>query len=300
MQIHKSVLPNEIIAHLPPTQHNVYLDVTFGGGGHTRRILTHDPTATVYALDWDREMLDRYAPSIKETFLERFIPIWGNFALLYRLVKQHKLPIFNAIIADFGCAQPQLFEKDGFSFFSDTPLDMRMSKAHYQETAAMVVNTYSLDALTDLLHSGGEERWARKIAQAILHARKQRKITTTGALARIISDSIGKRAHTSKQGLLHPATRAFQALRIHVNHELDNIISFLPAAVKQLAPKGRLLCITFHSLEDRLVKTYLRDHTNLLHTYTKKPILPSEDEVTGNAAARSAKLRVAEKRDFHK
>lgn len=296
MNQHKSVLLNEVLEHLSIGPNKTFLDVTFGAGGHTRAILEAEPTCTVYALDWDKKMLERYSAPLKEEFGDRFISIWGNFSLLYRLAKRHKMPKFDGILADFGCSQPQLHENEGFSFFIDSPLDMRMSSAHYKETAADIVNLCSEKELMNILNTGGEERFAKKIALAIAHERKIKPIKTTKQLASIVEKAIGSRAHRNKKTTLHPATKTFQAIRIRVNRELENIISFFPAAYGALKTGGKLLCISFHSLEDRLVKTYFREQSIKWDIPHAKPIGPTDHELEVNQASRSAKLRIGIKK----
>jgi 16S rRNA (cytosine1402-N4)-methyltransferase len=199
----------------------------------------------------------------------------------------------DGILADFGTSQMQIIERPGFSIYRDTPLDMRMSLSHQKIMAAQVVNTASAELLADIFYTYGEERLARKIAQAIVEQRTRKLFYTTKELA----DLVARIVPWPKHGKIHPATRVFQALRIYINQELENIKAFLKGAVGALAPQGRLVCISFHSLEDRLVKQFLREKadTGELKIVTKKVMGPTPEELQRNPSARSAKLRAAER-----
>ncbi len=290
---HKSVLVQEVIHYLDPVDNGVYIDATFGSGGHTRALLESNPTCRVYGLDWDNTSLDKYAPLIQEEFGDRFIPIWGNFAHLYKLIKKYSIKPINGILADFGTSQMQIFERPGFSFRRDTPLDMRMSAAHQKITAADVVNESTVYQLIKIFKEFGEERSASRIARAIDEYRAHRPIKTTSQLAQLI-EKVVPRQHNKA---IHPATRVFQALRIYVNKELENITAFLNTAVRSLALDGRLVCISFHSLEDRLVKQLFRSEklAGNVELLTPKAIEPSEDEIRQNPSSRSSKLRALKK-----
>lgn len=289
---HASVLVDEVIESLNLKPNGIYIDATFGSGGHTKAILKAEPTCRVIGFDWDKISLETYGPLITEEFGDRFTPVWGNFAHLYKLIKKVGLKKVNGILADFGTSQMQIKERPGFSFTIDTPLDMRMSSSHYKETAADVVNHASYDKLVSIFKTYGDERNAGKIARAIIHDRKSKKFKTTRDLAGLIERIIPR-----KKSKIHPATKVFQALRIHVNQELEHIRSFLAGALNALVSEGRLVCISFHSLEDRLVKQFLRDKAqeHKLEIITPRAIEPSEQEVTQNPSSRSAKLRVAAK-----
>jgi 16S rRNA (cytosine1402-N4)-methyltransferase len=293
---HKPVLMSEVLEYLAIKPGKTYVDVTFGTGGHTRAILEKEPTCSVIALDWDADELERYGGPLKEEFGDRLTLVWGNFAVLYKLLKKAGASRVDGILADFGTSQIQIAERKGVSFSRDTALDMRLSPAHFQETAADVVNTMSEKALRELFWELGEEQHARPIARAIVLAREKKRITTTGQLVEIIKKSMPssvKKRHT------HPATKVFQALRMHVNKELENMQSFLIAAVRALKPQGRLVCISFHSLEDRQVKQFFRDQERLLalEVITPKVVRATPEEVAINPSSRSACLRVAEKKN---
>lgn len=291
---HKSVLVNEVLTYLDLKPGGIYVDVTFGGGGHTRAILQAQPTCQVIALDWDQKAIETNAPELEKEFGDRIKIVWGNFSLLYRILKKEHIDAVDGILADFGTSQFQIHQKAGFSFQTDTPLDMRMSPAHQPKTAADIVNNASEKELLDILFTYGEEPQAKKIVRAIIAARAIRPITTTNQLTHIIESVIPLLAFKHTRGI-HPATKTYQALRIVVNHELENMQSFLQAANGALKPGGRLVCISFHSLEDRLVKSYFRDHYHQIETLTKKPVTASEEELAQNPSSRSAKLRAAVK-----
>ncbi len=289
-QGHKSVLVDEVLTYLDPQPGKVYLDVTFGAGGHTRAILEKEPGCRVIGLDWDQISLDTFGDQLVEEFgPERLRLLWGNFALLYKIAKKEGIKSVDGILADFGTSQMQLRERKGFSFNTDTPLDMRMSPSHYKVTAAELVNKASEQKLAEIFWEYGQERNGRQIAQAIVQARILKPITTTAQLAQIVESVVPFKKN------IHPATQVFQALRMYVNNELENIRSFLAAAEHLLVPGGRLVCISFHSLEDRLVKQYFKDAESLgrVKLLTPHVVTASEDELERNPSARSACLRAA-------
>lgn len=293
MTYHKSVLVQEVVEYLVLKPNGIYIDATFGGGGHTKAVLQADPTVQVIALDWDTVALETNGVSVQEQFPARLHLIWGNFAHLDRIAKKEGIGPVDGILADFGTAQFQLAQKAGFSFYHDTPLDMRMSPAHYRVTAGEIINKASEQELYVIFKELGQEPRARFIARLIVAERTKKPFLTTRHLATCIE------RHIPKKGKLHPATLIFQALRIAVNHELENIRAFLASAARLLKPGGRLVCISFHSLEDVLVKQFFKEHTHqepLLDTITRKVVVASLEEVQQNPSARSAKLRAAQKR----
>jgi len=289
---HKSVLVQEVLEYLNLKPGGMYLDVTFGAGGHTRAILEAEPTCNVVAIDWDKASLETYGPELQEQFPDRLRLVWGNFALLYKLAKKEKLGPFDGILADFGTSQMQITEGAGFSVYRDTPLDMRMSPSHQKTTAAHILKDASEQELREIFWRYGQEKYTKQIAHAIVQERRKKKFETTLRLAKLIERVVPK---DSRQKI-HPATRIFQALRICVNKELDNITSFLSAATHLLKPEGRLVCISFHSLEDRPVKQFFAERASLgdLRILTPKVVVASEQEVKENPSARSAKLRAAQ------
>lgn len=290
--IHKSVLVQEVLEYLDPQPGKTYIDVTFGSGGHTRAILEKEPDCKVIAFDWDKKSIEQFAPALEEEFGDRFKVLWGNFALLYRFVKKHKLGPIHGILADFGTSQMQIFERAGFSFTVDTPLDMRMSPSHQKITAADIVNKATAEELQTIFSEYGQERYSRTIAKAIVLSRRKKKFKTTLDLANMI-----KKAVPAGRQKIHPATRVFQALRIFINKELDNITAFLAAALSVLEPEGRLVCISFHSLEDRLVKEFIQSHPCIVEkglvSLTPKVVMPTEEEIAENPSSRSSRLRAA-------
>lgn len=290
---HTTVLLHEAVQNLLVKPGGTYLDATFGGGGHTRLLLASDPTCRVIALDWDKEAISHNAAALSEEFGERFIIEWGNFAHCYKLLKKHGISRLDGALADFGTSAHQIKNEAGFSFKNDTPLDMRMSKGHHYFDAAYVINKFDQKQIADIIYRYGEDSFSRKIAAAIVEARTNGTVfASTKQLADLIEKVIPVRGYQR----IHPATKTFQALRIFVNKELENIELFLKNVLPLLNPGGRLACISFHSLEDRIVKDFFRDHESALSTLTRKPITPSEQEIERNRASRSAKLRVSQKR----
>lgn len=288
---HIPVLLCETIEALDIKPNGTYIDVTFGGGGHSSAILEKFPKVKVIGFDWDQHAIENAEP-LKEHFGERLQLVWGSFAHLYKLIKKHKIPKVDGILADFGTSQFQINERDGFSIQNDTPLDMRMSTSHFKTTAANIINYATEEELCEIFWDYGQERFAKQIVRRIIEDRRKKKIKTTGELAALIAKVVPRKEK------IHPATRVFQALRIFVNRELANITSFLPAAFAALKPGGRLACISFHSLEDRLVKQFFREQIDTLKAVevSKKAITASEEEVSENRSSRSAKLRVIEKK----
>lgn len=288
-QYHIPVLVDEVITWLNPVPGALYVDVTFGGGGHTEAILRAEPTCKVIACDWDEQALLLNQPRLEALFPGRVTFVWTNFSRLYHHLKQRGIGKVQGILADFGTSQYQIKEREGFSFANETPLDMRMSPAHHHTTAATIVNHSTPEELRHILWEYGEERYARQIVDAIVAARKIKPITTTVALAELIARVVPRGATR-----IHPATRTFQALRIVVNKELDNIKALLTQAPELLVPGGRLVCITFHSLEDRIVKQMMQDDQRF-RVLTKRIVTATDDELRANPSSRSAKLRAAER-----
>ena len=289
---HKPVLVQEVLEYLEPKPGGLYLDVTFGSGGHTRAILEKEPACKVIAMDWDTVALDTYGPSLQQEFPERLRLVWGNFALLYKILKKEKIHKVDGILADFGTSQVQIITRPGFSLRRDAKLDMRMSPAHQQITAEKILKDASEEKLYQIFRQLGEERYSKRIARAIIEVRKQNKIRTTRDLAKIVERVVPR----AKREKIHPATRIFQALRIYVNKELGNISAFLPIALQMLKPGGRLVCISFHSLEDRLVKDFFKERADRreIKLLTPKVVVGQEEEIRVNPSARSAKLRAVE------
>lgn len=296
IRYHKPVLVNEVLQYLNPQPNKLYIDATFGGGGHTRAILEKEPKCSVISLDWDTKAIEINAPPLIEQFPDRLKVLWGNFSLISKILKKEGIESVDGILADFGTSQYQITERSGFSFAKDTYLDMRMSPAHQKLTAAEVINKSTDAKLYEIFSELGEERFSRQIARAIVEERKKERITTTKQLVKIIEKAV-----PLKHAKIHPATRVFQALRIFVNKELDNIKSFLTASKGLLNDDGRLVCISFHSLEDRIVKQFFNDNecgyfnkSSCFEVLTPKVITATEEELAINPSSRSAKLRAGQ------
>ncbi len=277
---HISVLSQEVLTGLQ-VQAGHYLDATVGGGGHSALILAAHPDVRLTALDQDTQALTAAGQRLAE-FGERVSFQQCNFAEF----DPGELR-FAGILADLGVSSAQFdWGERGFSFRQDAPLDMRMNQQQ-RFTAAEIVNTWDEAELANLIYSYGEERLSRQIARRIV---ERRPLNTTAELAETIFHSVPR---SYRYGRIHPATRSFQALRIAVNRELEVLEHFLQVAPLWLKPQGRLAIISFHSLEDRIVKHALKE-SELLRVITKKPITPSAAEAEQNPRARSAKLRIAE------
>lgn len=277
---HISVLSQEVIAGLH-VQAGHYLDATVGGGGHSALILAADPDVRLTALDQDAQALTAARQRLAE-FGERVSFQQRNFAEFDPGEQR-----FAGILADLGVSSAQFdWGERGFSFRQDAPLDMRMNQQQ-SLTAAEIVNTWDETELANLIYTYGEERLSRQIARRIV---ERRPLNTTAELAETIFHSVPR---SYRYGRIHPATRSFQALRIAVNRELEVLERFLQIAPLWLEPQGKLAIISFHSLEDRIVKHALKE-SELLRVITKKPITPSASETDHNPRARSAKLRIAE------
>jgi 16S rRNA (cytosine1402-N4)-methyltransferase len=278
---HIPVLATEIIAGLQVCPGGYYLDATTGGGGHSELILQAAADVRLVAIDRDPAALQ--ASQIRLTDYGDRVTFWhGNYAD-YRPTQ-----LFDGIIADLGVSSVHLDEAErGFSFRNEASLDMRMDSSQ-SLTAAEIINHWDEAEIANIFYRYGEERLSRQIARRIV---EKRPIATTTALAEVISYAVPK---SYRYGRIHPATRSFQGLRIAVNDELGSLEKFLAVTPKWLAPGGRIGIISFHSLEDRMVKHTWREN-EALQVVTKKPIIAGDEEVAGNPRARSAKLRWVEK-----
>ena len=290
-RLHEPVMVAEVIEHLAPQRGGVFVDCTVGLGGHTRALLDAGATRLIgfdrdpAALALAREALAGYG--------DRVALVHGDYRGFEAALDDRGVTQADAILADLGVSSLQLdAEGRGFSFRRDEPLDMRMDTTA-GPTAAEALREVDEKALADLIYEFGEERHSRRIARAIVAARAERGITTTGELADLVRRAIPRKGYTR----IDPATRTFQAIRIWVNRELEGLDGFLGAAARRLAPGGRLAVITFHSLEDRIVKHTLRalQADGVIAIRTKRPIAPGEAEIARNPRARSAKLRAAER-----
>ena len=281
---HIPVLSGEVINGLMVRPCGHYLDATVGGGGHSRLILAAAPDVRVTAVDQDEDALAAAQKELAE-FGERVEFVHSNFAT-------YKYPpsTFDGIIADLGVSSHHLDTAErGFSFRKEASLDMRMNRQQ-SLTASDVINDWDEADLADIFFRYGEERLSRRIARRIV---EKRPFQTTTELASAIASSVPPKYRYAR---IHPATRVFQALRIAVNDELKSLETFLSKAPPALVPGGRLAIISFHSLEDRIVKHSIRE-SPLLQVVTKKPIIAGEQEIIENARSRSAKLRIGERRE---
>jgi 16S rRNA (cytosine1402-N4)-methyltransferase len=287
--IHQSVLLEEVVAWLSPVSGGLYVDGNLGLGGHSRAILEASaPNGRVIGFDWDDEALSLARKNLAH-FGERVIYVRRNFAELDEVLKEFQLSMVDGILLDLGLSSLQLdVSGRGFSFQGSEPLDMRMDSRR-GETAADLLNDCSEEELADILYYYGEERQARRIAAFIVEARKKERFSTTSQLVSTIEKAVPRRFRPNK---IHVATRTFQALRIAVNTELENLEKILTHGSDYLRPGGRFCVISFHSLEDRLVKRQFSSN-NALQVLTPKPVVASEEEIRMNPRSRSAKMRVA-------
>lgn len=307
---HIPVLLSEVIAYLNPQPGQFMIDCTAGGGGHSRALLERLlPGGRLIALDQDADAV-RAATQVLEPFgTENFSVVQTNFSNLKKAVGDICPEKADGILMDLGVSSYQLDEKErGFSYQNDALLDMRMDRT-VQYTAADLLNKTSEEELARIIWEYGEERWAKRIAQFIAAERKKDEITTTGQLVEIIKKAVPKGAR--REGP-HPAKRTFQAIRIAINRELEVLETAIEQGAEMLKPGGRMAIITFHSLEDRIVKKMFQNLAKgctcpedfpvcvcgkkaLVKIVTPKPILPSEEELLHNPRSRSAKLRVIAK-----
>jgi len=303
---HKPVMLHEVIAGLAIKSEGFYLDATFGRGGHSRALLEKlNPHGRLWVIDKDPEAI-LAALELQQT--DARVTVWhGSFASLKTMDNWSQLVgKFDGVLLDLGVSSPQLDNTArGFSFMRDGPLDMRMNNRDGQ-TAALWLNSVSEQNLTAALKEYGEERFARRIARAIISARQEKPLTTTLELAGIV-----QKANPAWEKNKHPATRSFQAIRMAVNNELQELTEGLNIALELLSPQGKLVVISFHSLEDRIVKRFIQKQalgddypphfpipSHALNPRLKKigkAVFPSDDEIAMNPRARSAVLRIAEK-----
>lgn len=290
--MHTTVLLHEAVDGLALKEDAVVIDCTYGGGGHSDLLLRQlSGTGQLISIDADETAFAGKTPAENQQF------VVGNFREIGKVVREAKLPAPPAaILADLGWRTDQ-FEAGGkgFSFLRDEPLQMTFGNAADATfTAYDIVNEWEETSIADVIYGYGEERAARMIAAAIIRARAEAPITTSRQLATIIEDTVG---HFYTRLKIHPATKTFQALRIAVNDELGALKTLLADGYELLAPGGRLAIISFHSLEDRIVKQTFRafKDEHQAHLITKKPITPSTEELQTNSRARSAKLRILEK-----
>lgn len=287
--IHCSVLPSEVLHYLAPHPGGIYVDGTLGLGGHTEAILHHSmPDGRVIAFEWDEAAINQSRVRL-QPFGERVTIVRRNFAEISLGLAELGIEQVDGILIDIGLSSLQLDRGGrGFSFQRDEPLDMRMDNRR-EITAATLVARCSEEELADIFFYYGDEKQARPIAREIVRSRIAEKIQTSGQLAAIVARAVPRRFHPEK---IHVATKVFQALRIAVNSELENLARILDDAVPYLRPGARFCVISFHSLEDRLVKRKFREQKDLL-ILTPKPVMATPAEVAANPRSRSARLRVA-------
>lgn len=304
---HQPVLLKEAIAHLDVRTRGCYIDATFGAGGYTDALLAAG-AGRVVAIDRDESAIAEGAPMVA-THGERLDLCLGRFSDLEDIIHRLGVEAVDGVVFDIGVSSMHLERPErGFSFLADGPLDMRMGAGG--PTAGDIVNTYGEADLKRIIAVLGEERRAAAVARAIVAARRDKAITGTLELAAIVERALGRSPRGER---IHPATRTFQALRIFVNGELEELAGGLAAAERVLKPGGRLVIVTFHSLEDRIVKRFLRQRGGLtaapsrhapatddmaaasFRVITRKPVRPGEGEVAANPRARSARLRAGER-----
>ncbi len=284
--IHAPVLIDEVVNNLVDEDDLLFVDATVGGGGHGYRILERYRNLRLVGIDADEEALavssERLAP-----FKDRVLLKKGNFRDLKQILQEESIREIDSILFDLGISMYQMSGDRGFSFADEGSLDMRIDLDEAL-TAYEVVNRYDYRTLVRIIKEYGEEGDAPRIAHGIIEARKNKPITGAKELAAIVASA------KKGRGKIHPATKTFQALRIEVNREFSNLEKGLAAATDLVRPSGRIGVISFHSLEDRVVKNFFKTNPRLAAT-TKKPIPPGRDEIRANRRARSAKLRIAEK-----
>ena len=304
--IHIPVLLDEVINALSPEKDEVYVDATFGLGGYTKAILSNQ-NCKVVAIDRDPHAKN-YAERLQRSYADRFYFKKGKFSELDKFLYELKIYKVAGVVFDLGVSSPQLdIESRGFSFNLDGPLDMRMSSEG--PTAEEFLEEVEEGTLANIIYELGDEVYSRRIAKNIIYQRSIKKIKTTGQLANIIRNSIPK-----KKGKIDLATKTFQAIRIYLNDEIKELEKGLIAAEKILRPEGKLVVVSFHSIEDKIVKNFfykcMRNKSISRHLpevpkinpsleiLTKKPILPSAKEIYANKRSRSAKLRIAKRTHF--
>lgn len=294
---HKSVLLQEVISNLQLGDNSTYVDLTLGSAGHAQAVCTLGLKGlTVVGIDADAEAIERSAKNLEGSnahiILEK-----GNYRNFPEILDKHHIKQVNAIVIDLGLSSEQLdIAHRGFSFRFDEPLVMTLndSPSDQELTAKIILNDFSEESLSNVIFAYGEERFARRIAKAIVEYRQTKPIELTSQLSEIVKRAIPYRFQSRK---IHPATKTFQAIRIAVNNELETIRETILKAPLYLVPGGRLEIISFHSLEDRIVKQTFRElaEREVGKVITQRPITPSAEELLENPRARSAKLRIFEK-----
>ena len=304
---HIPVLLEETINGLKIKEDGIYIDGTLGGAGHSSHIVDKLTTGSLIGIDQDTNALKK-AKEVLKNYSENVSFVHNNYVNIPEILDELGIDKVDGVLLDIGVSSHQLDEGSrGFSYHSDAPLDMRMDRSK-EFSAWHVVNEYRFEELDDVIFNYGEERWARRISEFIVEERKKKPIDTTLELVEVIKKAIPRSAREDE----HPAKKTFQAIRIEVNGELEVLKKSIPRIVKRLNKKGRIAIITFHSLEDRIVKNLFRDLNKTcicpseipicvcdkekeVKIITRRPIMPTELEVEENRRSRSAKLRIAEK-----
>lgn len=288
--MHIPVLKKEVLEYLDPKENENFIDCTVGHGGHAKSILERtSPAGKVLGIDSDSKQIEICRSQLKE-FKERIILVSSSYTKIKEIVGKNKFKA-DGVLLDLGMSSWHLENSErGFSFLKDEPLDMRYDAEANNLTAEEIINSWSQKEIETILKGYGEERSAKEISQKIIEERKKRLIKTTFQLVEVI-----RKAVPFQHERIHFATKTFQALRIAVNGELDNLKEVLPKAVDVLEKNGRIVIISFHSLEDKIVKSFLKEKVKEgeLKILTKKPIAPSFEEIKTNPRSRSAKLRAA-------
>lgn len=288
---HTPVMVEEVLRFLDPKPNDLFIDGTVGLGGHAKELVARSqPGGRLLALDRDRQNLARARKNLAD-FQNSIVCVQDSFGNLKQQAYDNGFLDARGVLLDLGFSSVHISDASrGFSFQTDGPLDMRYDQRQ-ELTAEVIINSWTKDELARLFRVYGEEPWAVKIADAIVRARRKERITTTSSLSELIREVVRRR------GKIHPATRVFQALRIAVNDELGELEKVLPQILEVLSPGGRVAIISFHSLEDRTIKQFFKQHEGReLMTITKHVVVPSIEEIKQNPRARSAKLRVAERR----
>ncbi|KPJ72992.1 hypothetical protein AMJ48_02830 [Parcubacteria bacterium DG_74_1] len=291
--MHIPVLQKEVLQYLDPKPNENFIDCTIGNGGHTLAILEEtSPKGKILGIDADEEVIKNLKTQPR-LFRKRTTFVCDNYVNLQEIVKKYKFRPIHGILFDLGMSSWDLEGSGrGFSFLKKEPLDMRYNLQN-PLTAEKIINYWSAPEIERILRNYGEESLARPIARSIIELRKEKPITNTSQLVEIIKNYLPRRFQQKK---IHPATKTFQALRIAVNDELNNLEKVLPQALAVLKPGGRLVIISFHSLEDRIVKNFCQSRSSIdLKILTKKPVGPTAKEIKINPRSRSAKLRAAVK-----
>ena len=303
---HYSVLKNEALNGLQIKENGIYVDATLGYAGDASEILKRIKRGKLFAFDRDEEAL-KYSDEVLQKLGNSYTLIHSDFVHMKEKLQELEIDRVDGILFDLGVSSPQLDENRGFSFMRDETLDMRMDRSSHI-TAQNIVNEYSYEKLKNIFYQYGEEKQSALIAKKIVEVRKNKQIKTTKELCDIICTAVGAKYYYKT----HPERNIFQAIRIEVNEELTDLEKVLPDAISLLKPKGRLVVITFHSLEDRIVKQIFKKYSEvdkmvkglpdipleyqpLIKLINKKPILPSEEELKENTRSASAKLRIVER-----